>query len=63
MIIDLDALSAWLNGTPAWSFQTALARVEAPQELWIKTDDPDAAVRLVNAQFLPGLDSGWNAYL
>lgn len=54
MIIDLDALNVHLNGTPAWSFQTALARVEAPQELWIKTDDPDAAVRLVNAQFLPG---------
>ena len=54
MILDLDAISAWMNGTPAWSFQTALARVEAPQELWIKTDDPDAAVRRVNAQFLPG---------
>lgn len=54
MIVDLDALSAWLNGTPAWSFQTALSRVDAPQELWIKSDDPDATVRLVNAQFLPG---------
>lgn len=28
--------------------------MEAPQELWIKTDDPDATVRLINAQFLPG---------
>ncbi len=54
MIVDLDALSGWQNGTPTWSFQTAIARVEAPQELWIKTDDPDAAVRLINAQFLPG---------
>ncbi|MCP3994778.1 MAG: ABC transporter permease [bacterium] len=54
MIVDLDALNGWLNGTPSWSFQTALARVAVPQELWIKTDDPDAAVRLVNAQFLPG---------
>jgi hypothetical protein len=54
MILDLDGLSAWLNGTPAWSFQTALARVEAPQELWIKSDNPDATVRLINAQFLPG---------
>ena len=54
MIVDLDALSGWLNGTPAWAFQTALARVEAPQELWLETDDPDAAVRLINAQFLPG---------
>ncbi len=54
MIVDLDALNGWLNGTPAWSFQTALSRVAVPQELWIKTDDPDAAVRLINAQFLPG---------
>ena len=54
MIVDLDALNGWLNGAPSWSFQTALARVTAPQELWIKTDNPDAAVRLVNAQFLPG---------
>ena len=54
MIVDLDALNGWLNGTPTWSFQTALARVEVPQELWIRTDDPDATVRLVNAQFLPG---------
>jgi len=54
MIVDLDALSAWLNGTPTWSFRTAIARVSAPGELWIKTDDPDAAIRLINAQFLPG---------
>ncbi|MDJ0954017.1 MAG: ABC transporter permease [Acidimicrobiia bacterium] len=54
MIVDLDALGGWQNGTPTWSFQTALARVEAPQELWIETDDPDAVVRLINAQFLPG---------
>ena len=54
MIVDLDAMNGWLNGTPTWSFQTALARVTVPQELWIKTDDPDATVRLLNAQFLPG---------
>jgi hypothetical protein len=54
MIVDLDALGAWLNGTPSWSFQTAIARVDAPQELWIKTDNPDASIRLINAQFLPG---------
>jgi len=54
MIIDLDGLNPLLNGIPSWSFQTALSRVEAPQELWIKTDNPDATVRLINAQFLPG---------
>ena len=54
MIVDLDTLNGWMNGTPTWSFQTAIARVEAPRELWIKTDDTDATVRRINAQFLPG---------
>ncbi|MCP4304111.1 MAG: ABC transporter permease [bacterium] len=54
MIVDLDALNGWLNGPPSWSFKTAIARVEIPQELWIESDDPDATLRLINAQFLPG---------
>lgn len=54
MIVDLDALNGWLNGSPSWSFRTSLSRVDAPQELWIKTDDTQAAVRLINAQFSPG---------
>ncbi len=23
MIVDLDALNGWLNGTPSWSYQTS----------------------------------------
>jgi hypothetical protein len=57
MVVDLDALSGWLNGTPTWSFQNALSRVEAPQELWIKTDDTDATVRLINAEFPAGQEA------
>ena len=50
MVTDLDALSAYINGLASWSFNSALARVEQPGELWIETDDIDAAIRLVNAQ-------------
>ena len=45
MLIDLDAFNAWVNGPAAWSFETALPRIEAPGELWVRTDNPDAAVR------------------
>jgi hypothetical protein len=54
MIIDLDAISAWLNGTPSWSFDTSLAAVEAPGELWLKTADPDATIRRIVAQYPAG---------
>lgn len=54
MIVDLDAMNGWLNGTPSWSYQSALARVEAPQELWLETDDTDATVRQIEAQFPAG---------
>jgi len=57
MIVDLDALNGWMNGTPSWSFESALARVQAPQEMWIKTRDTDATVRLINAQFKPGYEA------
>lgn len=50
MLLDLDGLSAWLNGAASWSYQTTLERVEAPQELWVKTDDTDAALRRIVAQ-------------
>ncbi|MFQ5555129.1 MAG: ABC transporter permease, partial [Acidimicrobiia bacterium] len=53
MIVDLDAVSAWLNGPASWSFQTTLSRVEMPGELWVRTPDPDAAIRRVTSQLPP----------
>ena len=50
MVTDIDALSAHINGLASWSFNSALSRIEQPGELWIETDDVDAAVRLINAQ-------------
>ncbi|MCP3977038.1 MAG: ABC transporter permease [bacterium] len=55
MVTDLDGLSPHLNGLASWSYNTALARIEAPGELWIETDDTDAAIRQINAQ-LPESD-------
>lgn len=56
IVTDLDGLSAHLNGPASWSYQRALRRVVTPDELWIATDDTDAAIRLVNAQ-LPAAES------
>jgi len=50
MVVDLDAINAWENGEGTWSYSGALARVDGPQELWITTDDPDGATRVVLAQ-------------
>ncbi len=56
MVIDLDALTAWTDGVPTWSFNTNLARLEAPGELWIAAVDPDAALRQVAAAFPEGTE-------
>jgi len=51
MVTDLDGLSPHLNGLASWSFNTALARIDAPGELWMQTDDTDAAIRQIVSQF------------
>ena len=48
------AVTAWLDGAATWSFNTSLARLTAPQELWVATDDPDAALRRITAAFPAG---------
>jgi len=56
MVVDLDALTAWTDGAATWSFNTNLARLEAPGELWLAADDPDAALRQVVAAFPAGTE-------
>jgi hypothetical protein len=51
IVTDLDGLSAHINGEATWSHRSPLARVEGPGELWIKTDDSDAAIRQITAQY------------
>jgi FtsX-like permease family len=50
MVLDLDALNAWLNGAASWSLLGTLSRVDGPQELWVETDSVDAAVRRLSTQ-------------
>ena len=50
MIVDFDALNAWTNGSASWSFETNLARVDGPDELWVASENPDAAIRRITAQ-------------
>ncbi len=51
MVTDLDALMQWLNGTPRWALRGGLGRVFEPAELWVRTADPDAAVRQLLAAY------------
>ncbi len=52
MVTDLDALLAWLNAQPTWSLGGTLSRLETPGELWVATNDPDGAVRVLTAQLV-----------
>ena len=51
IVTDLDGLSVYINGEARWSHRSPLARIQGPGELWIKTDDTDAAIRQINAQY------------
>jgi hypothetical protein len=50
MIVDFDALNAWSNGHATWSFETNLARIDGPDELWVATEHPDSAIRRLTGQ-------------
>ncbi len=52
IVADLDGVLQWLNATPRWALRGGLGRMFEPTELWVRTDDPDAAVR----QLLAGLE-------
>ena len=49
LVTRLDGLLQWMSAEPAWSFTGTIARSPLPQELWIKTADPNDAVRVVLA--------------
>ncbi|NQV04969.1 ABC transporter permease [bacterium] len=50
MVTDLDGLLQWLSGSPAWALTGTPARRAEPTEIWVKTDDPDGAVRVLTSQ-------------
>jgi hypothetical protein len=59
MVVDLDAISAWTNGSATWSLVGGLSRPEAPQELWLETDNVDTTVRRITAQIGEEPDELW----
>lgn len=50
MVVDLDAVNAWLNGAATWSLTGAISRPIAPQELWVSSEDVDSTVRRLEGQ-------------
>jgi hypothetical protein len=50
MIVDFDGINPWLNGEVSWSYRGNLSRIIDPGELWIATDDTDAALQFVSSQ-------------
>ena len=56
MVIDLLAYTAWVDGVATWSHNTELSRLDTPNELWIETGDPDAALRRLAPSFPEGLE-------
>jgi hypothetical protein len=59
MVVDLDAISAWTNGAATWSLIGGLSRPDAPQELWMETDNVDSTVRRITAQLGEEPDEMW----
>lgn len=49
LITRYDGLMEWLDGDPSWSLTGNIASRHEPQELWVSTDDVDAAVSIVQA--------------
>jgi len=47
LVTRLDGLLLRMSGQPAWSFTGTIARSPLPEELWIDTDAPNDAVRVV----------------
>ncbi|MGB9359260.1 MAG: ABC transporter permease [Acidimicrobiia bacterium] len=50
MVVDLDAVNAWINGAATWSRTGSVSRAQAPQEFWMKTGNVDTTVRRITAQ-------------
>lgn len=59
MVVDLDAISAWTNGAATWSLVGGLSRPDAPQELWMETDNVDTTVRRITSQLGEEPDELW----
>lgn len=61
MVFDQRPLVAALNGAATWSVNRPVAAVSGADELWVKTDDPDAAVRRATAELGTAPDETFTA--
>jgi hypothetical protein len=50
IITRLDGLVQWLSGAPSWSISGTLAKWTEPQELWVRTTDPNGVARALAAE-------------
>jgi hypothetical protein len=50
LITRLDGLVQWVSGAPSWSISGTLARWTQPQELWLRSDDPNGTARRLAAE-------------
>ena len=50
MITRLDGVVQWVSGAPPWSISGTLARWTQPQELWLRTADPNGTARRLAAE-------------
>lgn len=50
MLAPLDGVVQWVSGAPAWSISGTLAKWTQPQELWLRSDDPNGAARRLAAE-------------
>ncbi len=61
MVFDQRPLVASLNGAATWSVNRPVAAVFGADELWIKTENPDAAVRRATAELGSAPDETYTA--
>jgi hypothetical protein len=50
VLTNLDGLLQWMSGMPGWSLSGVLAEWSEPQELWLRTGDPNGAARRLTAE-------------
>ncbi len=50
IVTRLDGLVQWLSGAPSWSISGTLAKWTEPQELWVRTDDPNGIAAGLQAE-------------
>ena len=50
IVTRLDGLVQWLSGAPSWSISGTLAKWTEPQELWVRTDDPNGIAASLQAE-------------